>query len=131
MSQAARAGIVLVILLPAMLCAATAPPTKFQVQTFDAADKPLAGVDVYLIRENYPDANEDHADAQRVGPIKSDASGVAAFNVSQPATQPKWSRTSIFARVPGKQIGVAIADEATQPMKVSLVPAAPLKGKVN
>ena len=48
-----RAGIVLIIGLPAMLhAAAPMPATKLQVLALDPADKPLAGVDVYLIREN-------------------------------------------------------------------------------
>ena len=129
------AGVIVVALLGmlvpplAMLrAAAPAPPTtKLVVQTVDAADKPVAGVDVYVFHELYPSKDESNVTTLRLGPIKSDAGGAATIEVPQPAV---WTNTSVFARVPGKMIGVSIAQDLAKPSRILMVSAEPMKGSV-
>jgi len=133
-----RAGIVvlatLALLVPplAMLRAqTTAPTTTLHVNTIDSADKPVAGVDVYLFHEIYPAKDEANPRIVRVGPVKSDAAGVATLQIPQPDAKSEWTRTNVFARIPGKMIGASIvSNDAKTPQKILMGSAAPLKGTV-
>ena len=123
----------IILALLAASCAAAVPasqPTKVQVTTVDAAEKPIAGVDVYLFHQIYPDKNDEQPVTFALGPIKSDAGGVAKIDIPCSDAKSVWTRTSVFARVPGKMIGGNIAHEPDKPLRVLMVPAMPMKGKV-
>ena len=136
-----RGGIVVLALLGllvaplAMLRAQTTAPTiPLRINTIDSAAKPVAGVDVYVFHEIYPNPDEENPHVVRLGPVKSDAQGVAVVQIPQPAgMRSKWTRASVFARVPGRMIGAdiaGVAGEIAKEQRIVMAPAAPMKGKV-
>src|SRR5262245_55349911 len=59
----------------------SAPATSVRIETVDDAGKPVANVDVYLFHERYPETGEENPQVIRIGPVKSDASGVAVMQI--------------------------------------------------
>jgi protocatechuate 3,4-dioxygenase beta subunit len=125
--------------LPATL-PATAPAGSVDVLLADANNEPVSGAQVYLFQLNYPEEIPDVApEVAPIGPVTSDANGVAQFTGLEPLSRGRGWEQQFIARLPGKSMGMAYRrggegapiDPPAGPVRMVMSPTRPITGQIS
>lgn len=123
---------------PKTAAAAKVATKQLTVQCVDAAGKPVAGAEVYVMAEQSEPNVIVHqpSEVHAVGPVRSDAKGNAVIELPGPFDPKLNTRLKFFGRVDGKSIGMtydryAPGQQLPATLKLAMLPSKPLIGTLS
>jgi RNA polymerase sigma factor (sigma-70 family) len=120
----------------------TSAPARMSVDVLvaDANNEPVAGAQVYLFQQNYSEERTTVVpEVAPVGPVTSDANGLAQFNDLEALSRGRGWYQLFAARVPGKDIGMtyrsggdgAPIDPPAGPVRIAMSPTKAISGQIS